>query len=152
MSQLHCNSNSVYIFLFWELRGLSFSFHIHDLYIPRVGPHISSNRKGRPIVRSQTHECGNWDWGPGILFLGIFVPNSPGSPLWRDLIKVISILNWRFQNWHALAGNRSRASAVGGEHSRKELLEQLVKHFSSKNNSSPCWEIKKTAKTYKKRE
>ncbi len=50
----HCNGNSVYIFLFWELRGLSSNFHIHmsvsDLYIPRIGPHISSSRKGRPIV------------------------------------------------------------------------------------------------------
>ncbi len=50
----HCNGNSVYIFLFWELRGLSPKFHIHvsvsDLYIPRIGPHISSRRKGRPIV------------------------------------------------------------------------------------------------------
>jgi hypothetical protein len=48
---LHCN---VYIFLFWELRGLSPNFHIHvsvsDLYIPRIGPHISSSRKGRPFV------------------------------------------------------------------------------------------------------
>jgi hypothetical protein len=39
---LHCNGNSVYIFLFWELRGLSHNFHIHvsvsDLYIPRIGP------------------------------------------------------------------------------------------------------------------
>ncbi len=26
---LHCNGNSVYIFLFWELRGLSPNFHIH---------------------------------------------------------------------------------------------------------------------------
>ncbi len=27
------------------------------------------------IIRSQTHECGNWDWGSDIPFLGIFVPN-----------------------------------------------------------------------------
>jgi hypothetical protein len=50
----HCNGNSVYMFLFWELRGLSSNFHIHmsvsDLYIPRIGPHISYSRKGRPIV------------------------------------------------------------------------------------------------------
>jgi hypothetical protein len=51
----HCNGNSVYIFLFWELRGLSLNFHIHvsvsdDLYIPMIDPHISSSRKGRPIV------------------------------------------------------------------------------------------------------
>ncbi len=48
----HCNGNSVYIFLFWELHGFSPNFHIHvsvsDLYIPRIGQHISSCRKGRP--------------------------------------------------------------------------------------------------------
>jgi hypothetical protein len=27
------------------------------------------------IIRSQTHECGNWGWVPGIPFLGIFVSN-----------------------------------------------------------------------------
>ncbi len=27
------------------------------------------------IIRSQTHECGNWDWGPDIPFLGIFASN-----------------------------------------------------------------------------
>ncbi len=41
---LHCNENPVYVFLFWDLRGLSPNFHIHVsvsvLYIPRIGPHI----------------------------------------------------------------------------------------------------------------
>ncbi len=27
------------------------------------------------IIHSQTHECGYWDWGPDISFLGIFVSN-----------------------------------------------------------------------------
>jgi hypothetical protein len=27
------------------------------------------------IIRPQTHECGNWDWGHDIPFLGIFVSN-----------------------------------------------------------------------------
>ncbi len=27
------------------------------------------------LINSQTHECGNWDWGPDIPFLGIFVSN-----------------------------------------------------------------------------
>jgi hypothetical protein len=26
---LHCNKNPIYVFLFWELRGLSPYFHIH---------------------------------------------------------------------------------------------------------------------------
>jgi hypothetical protein len=50
----HCNENPIYVFLFWELRGLSPHFHIHvsvsDLYIPRIGPHISCSRIGRLIV------------------------------------------------------------------------------------------------------
>ncbi len=71
------------LFLFWELRGLSPNFNIHvsvsDLYSPRISLHISSSRIGRPIVEiqyingSQMHECGNWDWGPDIPSLGIFV-------------------------------------------------------------------------------
>jgi hypothetical protein len=85
---LHCNGNSVYIFLFWELRGLSPNFHIHvsvsDLYISRIGPHFSSSRKGRPIVeyiiRSQTHECGNWDRSPIFLF-------------WEYLFQIFGILS-----------------------------------------------------------
>ncbi len=40
---------------------------------------FSCSRIGRQMVgninRSQTHECGNWDWGRAISFLGIFVSN-----------------------------------------------------------------------------
>ncbi len=46
---LHCNENPIYVFLFWELRGLSPNFHIHvsvsDLYILRIGPHIWLQQK-----------------------------------------------------------------------------------------------------------
>ncbi len=62
------------------------NFHIHvsvsDLYIfPRLVHIFSCSRIGRPIVgihyinRSKTHECGNFDWGRAIPFLGIFVSN-----------------------------------------------------------------------------
>ncbi len=65
----HCNGNSVYIFLFWELRGLSPNFHIHvsvsDLYFPGSVHIFTPAEKADPsweyIIRSQTHECGNWD-------------------------------------------------------------------------------------------
>jgi hypothetical protein len=50
----HCKENLIYVFLFWELLGLGPNFHIHvsmsDLYIPRIGPHISCNRIGKSIV------------------------------------------------------------------------------------------------------
>jgi hypothetical protein len=68
--------------LFCELRGLSPNSHIHvsvsDLYIPRIGPHISCSRKGRSIMglyKSLTDTCGNWDFGRAMPFLGIFVSN-----------------------------------------------------------------------------
>ncbi len=42
---MQCKENPIYVFLFWELCGLSPNFHIHvsvsDSYIPRIGPHIS---------------------------------------------------------------------------------------------------------------
>ena len=51
---LHCKENPIYVFLFWELRGLNPNFHIHvsvcHLYIPRIGPHISCNRIGRSMM------------------------------------------------------------------------------------------------------
>jgi hypothetical protein len=43
-TSLHFKENHIYVFLFWELNGLSPNLHIHvsvgDLYIPRIGPHI----------------------------------------------------------------------------------------------------------------
>ncbi len=64
--ELHCNGNSVYKFLIWELRSLSPNFHIHvsvsELYIPRIGPHISSSRKGSPIVGIYNSLTDTWMW------------------------------------------------------------------------------------------
>ncbi len=69
-STLHCNGNSVYIFLSWELRGLSPNFHIHvsvsDLYIPRIGPHISTSRNGRPIMGIYNSPTDTWMWKLGL--------------------------------------------------------------------------------------
>jgi hypothetical protein len=52
---LKLNENPIYVFLFWELGGVSPNFHIHvsgsDLYIFRGSVHIFSGRKiGRWIV------------------------------------------------------------------------------------------------------
>ncbi len=50
----HCNENLIYVFLFWELCGLSPNFCLHvsvsDLYILRIGPHIflQQNRQTDP--------------------------------------------------------------------------------------------------------
>ncbi len=89
---LHCKENPIHVVLFWELRGISSSFHIHvsvsDLCIPRIGPHISCSRIGRSILGIcinyfQTHDCGNWDFGRAIPFLGIFV-----SKFWYQFFAV----------------------------------------------------------------
>ncbi len=76
MNVAHCNENPIYVFLIWEIRGLSLNVYIHvsmsDLYIPRIGPHFScsSDRWWEYKNRSQTHECGNWDCGHAIPFSG----------------------------------------------------------------------------------
>ncbi len=78
----HYIENPIYVFLFCELRGLSPNFHIHvsmsDLYIFPGSVHIipaaeSADQSWEYL--SQTHECGNWDCGRAIPFLGIFVSN-----------------------------------------------------------------------------
>ncbi len=67
---LHCKENPIYVFLSWELRGLSPNFHINvivsDLHIPRISPHISLLQRGRPILEiykslKDIYECRNWE-------------------------------------------------------------------------------------------
>ncbi len=66
---VHFNENPIYVFLFWELRGLSPNFRIHvsvhNLYIPRMRPHIflQQNRQTDPgnilISHRYIYECRN---------------------------------------------------------------------------------------------
>jgi hypothetical protein len=49
---------------------------VRGLYIPLIGLPIllQDNRwpeREKTLDRSQTHECGNWDWGRAVPFLGI---------------------------------------------------------------------------------
>jgi hypothetical protein len=68
MRRVHCNENPIYVFLFWELHGLTPNIHIHksvrDLNIPRIGPLIwlQQNRqtdRWKYINLSQKYECRN---------------------------------------------------------------------------------------------
>ncbi len=55
----HCNGNSVCIFLFWELLGLSPNFHIHVSV-------SDFSRKGRPIVGIYNSLTDTWMWKLGL--------------------------------------------------------------------------------------
>jgi hypothetical protein len=63
-----------------ELRGLCPNFHIHvsesDIYIHKIGLPILQENMWTDSEniwenRSQTHECGNWDWSRAIPFLTV---------------------------------------------------------------------------------
>ncbi len=62
--------NPIYLFLFWELRCLSPNVHIHvpgsDLYISRIGPHLSCSRIGRSIVGMHKSLTDTWMWKLGL--------------------------------------------------------------------------------------
>ncbi len=46
---IYSKENPIYVFLYWELCGLSSNFHFHesvsDVYNPRIGPNISMQQK-----------------------------------------------------------------------------------------------------------
>jgi hypothetical protein len=71
----HWKETPIYVILYWKLRGLSPNFHIHvsvgDVYIPRIGPHISCSRIGRSILWIYKSLTDTW-----MLKLGLCPRNS----------------------------------------------------------------------------
>ncbi len=49
------------------------------------------------IICLQTHECGNWDWGPDIPFLGIFVSNFRHFVFAVHLLTILLICSWHIR-------------------------------------------------------
>ncbi len=76
---LHWNKNPIYAFLFWELRRLSPNIHIHvsvsNLYVPRIGPHISCSRIARLIMGIYKSLTDTWMWKFGLLPCNSFSGN-----------------------------------------------------------------------------
>ncbi len=91
---LHCNENSIDVF--WELHGLSPNFHIHvsvsdlDLYIPRMGPHISCSRIGRLIVGIYKSLTDTWMWKSGLWPHNSF----PGNICLKFSVLVLCSFGW----------------------------------------------------------
>ncbi len=92
----HCNENPIYVFLFWELRGLSpnvihschsfmsfmafmclWAIYIFPgsicLFCCRKYSMWIVDRSWEYVNRSQTHECENCDCDRAISFMEIFV-------------------------------------------------------------------------------
>ncbi len=66
---IHCNGNSVYIFLFWELHGLSPNFHIHVSVRFKYSQDRSTyflQQKGRSIVGIYNSLTDTWMWKLGL--------------------------------------------------------------------------------------
>jgi hypothetical protein len=79
-----------YVFIFWELRGLSPNFHIHvsvsDLYIPRISPHISCSRMGRSIVGIYKSLTNTWMWS--------FLTVAKQFLFWEYLSQISVLVLW----------------------------------------------------------
>ncbi len=74
-----CNENPIYVFPEKELSGLNPNFHIHvfvsDLYIPRIGPHISCSWIVKLIVGIYKLLTDTWMWKLGLWPRNFFSKN-----------------------------------------------------------------------------
>ncbi len=95
------------VFLFRELRGLSPNFHIYvsasDLYIPRIDPHISWSRTGRPIVGIYKSLTDTWMWKLGLwprnFFSGIICFQLSVSVLCSVCIEIVGKVHLLYRSF-----------------------------------------------------
>ncbi len=78
-ARTHCNENPIYVFLFWELRGLSPIFYIHvsvsDYIFPWSVHIFSCRRLDRSIVGIYKSLTDTWMWKLGLWPRKIFLGN-----------------------------------------------------------------------------
>ncbi len=95
---LHCNENPIYVFLFWELQGLSPNFHIYvsvsDFYIPRMDPQISWSKIGRSIVGINKSLTDTWMWK-----LGLWPRNSFSGNIFFEFFGIGSLQSRENDVW-----------------------------------------------------
>ncbi len=100
----HCHENPIYVFLFWELRGLSPNFHIHvsvsDLYILRIGSHFSCSRIRRSIVGIYKSLTDTWMWK-----LGLWLRNSFSENICFEFTLLVLCSAW-WDNFVEIVVNR----------------------------------------------
>ncbi len=72
----HFNENPIYVFLFWKMRGLIPSFHMHvSVRVSRIGPHIFCSIIGRSIVGIYESLSETWTWKFGSRLRNCFSGN-----------------------------------------------------------------------------
>ncbi len=119
---MHCNVNPIYVFPEKKLCGLSPTVHIHvsvsDLYIPRIGPHNSYSRIGRPFVGIYKSLTDTWMNKTHIYLKSKF------ATLFFDVSTVCLILvfiflrnNYSFPCWcYVFWSYGAQLCSVGGAH------------------------------------
>ncbi len=145
----HCNKKHIYVFPEKEVRGPQSQFphscvckpFIYKYvdrsweYIPRIGPHIflQQNRQTdrgntvQYINRSQTHECGNWNWGRAIPFLAIFVSNFRYCVFAVHLCSLVSVPGYN----SVFAGCVSQLPVISGDGKLSHELGREMKTGAS---------------------
>jgi hypothetical protein len=123
-----------------ELCGRSPNVHIHGLYIPSVptiGLTILLQKKN--LDRSQTHECGNWEWGRTLPFLGIqtwdfrcSAQGGDGAGQHAPVLIPISGDNNRVRKRKVVAGH-----GLTTQYTRTDIRDGISKRLRSPGIDSP---------------
>ncbi len=138
--------------------GISPNFHIHvsvsDIYshthsrpaCSAAGKYVDRSRVY--INRSQTHACGNWDWGRAIPFLGIYkldfrccVPYSEWQWLSRAACRFSQQKTWTkkcilLAGWRFWLGCKPSAARLRNHWKRLHSSRPFYQKYSGEQSST----------------